>query len=50
MRALSPFFEIIAISNMPSFEMDQIIAHIESVLNRPSIEVLKREAIEIKEF
>lgn len=50
MRAISPFFEIIALSNMPTYELDQIITHIESVLNKPIIEMLKRQAAEQKEL
>ena len=43
LRAIQPFFEIIALSNMPNSELEQIIDHIENVLNKPIIELLKRQ-------
>ena len=40
LRALQPFFEIIALSNMPQYELEQIVDHIESVLNKPIAELI----------
>lgn len=34
-RAIQPFFEIIAISDLAYNELEQIIDHIEIVLNKP---------------
>jgi hypothetical protein len=35
LRALQPFFELIAYSKMPLFVLEAIINHIEKVLNKP---------------
>ena len=43
LRALQPFFEIVAVSNMPNFELEQIINHIESVLNKPIAEMIVKQ-------
>ena len=43
MRALQPFFEIIGMSNLPYFELEQIIDHIELVLNKPITELIKNQ-------
>lgn len=50
LRAIQPFFEIVAVSNMYNYELEQIIDHIESVLNKPIIEMLIRQAKEKKEL
>ena len=50
LRALQPFFEIIALSNMPNYELEQIIDHIEVVLNKPIIEMINRQARQKKEL
>ena len=43
LRALQPFFEIIALSNMPHYELEQIVEHIESVLNKPIAEMIAKQ-------
>ena len=43
LRALQPFFEIIALSNMPHYELEQIVDHIESVLNKPIAEMIDKQ-------
>lgn len=40
--AIQPFFELIAVSYLPNYELEQIVNHIEDVLNKPIIEVLVR--------
>lgn len=35
LRALAPFYETICISKMPHFEIEQIINHMEEILNMP---------------
>jgi len=50
LRAIQPFFEIIAMSNMPHYELEQIIDHIESVLNKPIADMLIRQAKERQEL
>ena len=42
--AIQPFFELIAVSNLPHSELEQIVNHIEDVLNKPIIEIIKRQA------
>ena len=43
LRAIQPFFEIIALSNMPHCQLEQIIDHIEHVLNKPIAELIVRQ-------
>ena len=42
LRALQPFFEMIALSNMSNYELEQIIDHMEAILNKPIIEMINR--------
>jgi hypothetical protein len=42
LMAIQPFFELIAVSYLPNYELEQIVNHIEDVLNKPIIEVLVR--------
>ena len=39
MRAICPFFEVIAFSCMPQDHLDLVIDHIENVLNKPIIDM-----------
>ena len=43
LRALQPFFEIVAISNISQKELEQIIDHFESVLNKPIVEMIAKQ-------
>jgi len=48
--AIQPFFELIAVSLLPNYELEQIVNHIEDVLNKPIIEVLVRQQHEKSEL
>lgn len=38
LRAIQPFYELVAISRMPKFQIEQIIKHLEKSLNRHRIQ------------
>lgn len=40
LRAIQPFFELVGISNIPHYELEQIVDHIESVLNKPIADMM----------
>jgi hypothetical protein len=42
MRAINPFFETMAISNMTHHILEQIVDHIEAVLNKPIADTINR--------
>lgn len=43
LRAIQPFFEVVTFTNMPHFDLEQIIDHIESVLNQPIADMIQRQ-------
>jgi hypothetical protein len=43
LRAIQPFFELIAYSRLPMAVLESIISHIEKVLNRPIQEYLEQQ-------
>ena len=46
LRAIQPFFEIVATSNLHYDELDQIIEHIECVLNKPLIDLVIKDHLQ----
>ena len=43
LRAIQPFFELVALANIPNPQLEQIIDHIENMLNKPIYELIKRQ-------
>jgi hypothetical protein len=48
LRAIQPFFEVVGMSNIPFLELEQIIDHIELVLNKPITQLMKKQSEERK--
>ena len=42
LRAIQPFFEMVATSNLPHYLLENIIEHMEHVLNKPITDMQKQ--------